>query len=247
MNLLPSALVYAGLVSAFVSIISVIKPIPIRPLRTRRRSLLTLLASFCALIAGFMFPASETRVEAAQARLDEFVPVYQFNEFHTVRVRASREQVYAAIRAVTPSEIRLFKTLTWIGRRGRATPPSIMNAPDGIPIIDTATHTGFLLLSEDPGKEIVFGFAMSRKMSAKSPEQFRAFQSQNGARVAMNFRVEPSGDKECTVTTETRIYTTGEPAHRVFRAYWRVIYPGSSLIRRMWLRAIRLRAESMAQ
>jgi hypothetical protein len=27
-------------------------------------------------------------------------------------------------------------------------------------------------------------------------------------------------------------------------AYWRVIYPGSALIRRMWLRAVRLRAEA---
>jgi hypothetical protein len=29
-----------------------------------------------------------------------------------------------------------------------------------------------------------------------------------------------------------------------FGAYWRVIYPGSSLIRYMWLRAIKKRAEA---
>ncbi|HYW41393.1 MAG TPA: hypothetical protein VE959_00970 [Bryobacteraceae bacterium] len=28
-----------------------------------------------------------------------------------------------------------------------------------------------------------------------------------------------------------------------FAAYWRMIYPGSALIRRMWLRAIKRRAE----
>jgi len=27
--------------------------------------------------------------------------------------------------------------------------------------------------------------------------------------------------------------------------YWRVIYPGSALIRRMWLRAIKKRAEAL--
>jgi len=32
---------------------------------------------------------------------------------------------------------------------------------------------------------------------------------------------------------------------RRFAAYWRVIYPGSALIRRMWLRAIKRRAESV--
>jgi len=33
-------------------------------------------------------------------------------------------------------------------------------------------------------------------------------------------------------------------ATRTFAAYWRMIYPGSALIRVMWLRAIRLRAEA---
>jgi hypothetical protein len=32
-------------------------------------------------------------------------------------------------------------------------------------------------------------------------------------------------------------------AERRFAAYWRVIYPGSAWIRRMWLRAIKARAE----
>jgi len=30
-----------------------------------------------------------------------------------------------------------------------------------------------------------------------------------------------------------------------FQLYWRVIYPGSALIRRMWLRAIKQRAEAL--
>jgi hypothetical protein len=37
---------------------------------------------------------------------------------------------------------------------------------------------------------------------------------------------------------------TGDTAARQrFAAYWRVIYPGSALIRRMWLRAIARRTE----
>jgi hypothetical protein len=45
------------------------------------------------------------------------------------------------------------------------------------------------------------------------------------------------------LTTETRIYATDTSARKKFAAYWRVIYPGSALIRVMWLRAIRGRAE----
>jgi hypothetical protein len=48
----------------------------------------------------------------------------------------------------------------------------------------------------------------------------------------------------CWLTTETRVYAAGAKAVRGFAAYWRMIYPGSSLIRRMWLRAIKLRAEA---
>ncbi|MCA1563325.1 MAG: hypothetical protein LC804_24755 [Acidobacteria bacterium] len=44
------------------------------------------------------------------------------------------------------------------------------------------------------------------------------------------------------LSTETRIWATDESARRRFGMYWRVIYPGSALIRRMWLRAIRKRA-----
>jgi hypothetical protein len=39
------------------------------------------------------------------------------------------------------------------------------------------------------------------------------------------------------------VHATDDSARRKFARYWRVIYPGSALIRRMWLRAIKLRAE----
>ena len=45
------------------------------------------------------------------------------------------------------------------------------------------------------------------------------------------------------VTTETRIATTDERARRRFARYWRLVHPGSALIRIDWLRAIRRRAE----
>jgi hypothetical protein len=58
----------------------------------------------------------------------------------------------------------------------------------------------------------------------------------------MNFLVLPDGKGGSLVSTETRIHASDAAARRRFAAYWRVIYPGSALIRRMWLRAIRRRA-----
>jgi hypothetical protein len=62
------------------------------------------------------------------------------------------------------------------------------------------------------------------------------------ALAAMNFVVTPDGANGSIVSTETRVYATSVLARRRFAAYWRVIYPGSALIRRMWLRAIEHRA-----
>ena len=60
----------------------------------------------------------------------------------------------------------------------------------------------------------------------------------------MNFLVTPDGPASSIVSTETRVFANSPEARRRFAAYWRAIYPGSALIRRMWLRAIDRRATS---
>lgn len=177
------------------------------------------------------------------------MPVYQFHEFHTIRAAASREKVYGAIKSVTPDEISMFRTLTWIRRLGRPGPESILNAPEHQPLLDVATKTSFLLLAEEPNHEIVVGTAVVvprgwQPSRRPTPEEFRAVREPGFALATMNFLIEDAGPGACTVTTETRIFATDMRARRRFAAYWRVIYPGSALIRRMWLRAIVHRAES---
>ena len=83
-----------------------------------------------------------------------------------------------------------------------------------------------------------------RLKAEATPEQFKALDAPGLAKAAMNFRLEDSGAGGCLLTTETRVYATDASARRRFTPYWRVIYPGSALIRRMWLRAIKRRAEA---
>jgi hypothetical protein len=242
-------LVYAGLIAALVAGISVIKPLHFLGIRTRLRALAVLGLALGATVLGMALPASETHVPAIATRLDEFAPVYQFHEVHAVRVRASQDQCYTAIREVGPEEIALFHTLTWMRRFGRRGTESLINAPARRPILDTALRTGFLLLAEARGREIVIGAVMGPAgpewaRGNRSPEQFKALHTRYAAKIAMNFRVEPAGPGECRIVTETRVFATSPPASRAFAAYWRVIYPGSALIRRMWLRAIQRRAEN---
>jgi hypothetical protein len=47
-----------------------------------------------------------------------------------------------------------------------------------------------------------------------------------------------------TLSTETRVSAADPSARRRFRLYWLAIRPFSGLIRRVWLRAIKRRAES---
>jgi hypothetical protein len=60
----------------------------------------------------------------------------------------------------------------------------------------------------------------------------------------MNFLLEPAGQAVIRLSTETRVFAVDPSARRRFAVYWRVIYPGSAFIRRMWLEAIKRRAES---
>jgi hypothetical protein len=156
--------------------------------------------------------------------------------------------VFRAIRSVTADEILFFRALVWIRRLGRAGPESILNAPEGKPIIDVATRTSFLLLAEEPDREIVIGTlvlapAGFRPRENPTPEDYKRLEAPGFAKAVMSFRVEPRSDGCSFVSTETRVFATDPASCRRFAVYWRVIYPGSALIRRMWLRAIRLRAE----
>ena len=173
---------------------------------------------------------------------------YQFEEFHAIRVHAPRERVFQAIKEVRADEIFLFRTLTWIRRFGRPGPESILNAPENMPLLEVATKTSFLLLAEEPDREIVLGTLVAappgwRPKGKPTSAAFRAFDEPGFALAATNFRLEDSGAGETIVTTETRVYATDASTRRKFAAYWRTIYPGSALIRVTWLRAIRHRAE----
>jgi hypothetical protein len=245
MDMLGVVAIDAGLVCVLVGFVSVCKPLRAIGIRSRRRGWALILFGVSAIAVGMNLPARETRVDAIRTRLDEFAPVYQFHEWHTTRVDAPPDRVYTAVKAVEPDEILAYRTLTWLRRFGRAGRANILNPPVHQPLLETALRTGFLQLADDPGQEIVFGFAASPVLVTKTtPENFKTRAGPFLAKVTMNFRIEPIDTNHCTLTTETRIYGSDRDMQRFFAPYWRVIYPGSSLMRRMWLRAIRKRAES---
>lgn len=249
--------VYFGLITMLTGGVSVVKPVKFLAIQSRWQGLAILVTGLLIVAIGSSLPAKETRVTAPRTQLDQFIPAWQFSEFHSIRIVAPKEKVYAALQQVTAKEIHFFRTLIWIRRFGRPGPESILNPPPDTPLLQIATKTSFIVLAEEPNREFVVGTLVAaprawRPAGNKTSEGFKALAASGSpgyALAAMNFHLEdcpPSSVARlpCTVlATETRVYATDASSRRAFARYWRVIYPGSSLIRRMWLRAVKERAE----
>lgn len=76
----------------------------------------------------------------------------------------------------------------------------------------------------------------------REAREFAAFDEPGYARVAVNFSAGTAHGRT-VLTTETRVLTTDSGSRRKFGRYWRLIRPGSAMIRRSWLRAAKRRAE----
>ena len=192
--------------------------------RTRRRAMAVAVGGVALIGIALIWPAAEERASTVQSKLDAIMPRWQFVERHEIRIAAPQERIYSSIRNVTASEIRFFQLLTSIRCMGRCREKeSILNAPAVKPILDVALGSGFRMLADDAPREVVIG-------SRVAPGTF----------AVMNFRVEGGG----LLTTETRVFSRTDDARRKFAIYWRFIRPGSGIIRRSWLEAIKRRAES---
>jgi hypothetical protein len=226
-------------------LVSVLRPLRFLRIRSRRAALLVTVGGTVLLLLGLLLPVSRARLDGPRMALDDVLPDYQFGEAHEIRIQAPPERVFAAVKAVTAREIRFFRLLTWLRAPhfGEA-PQSILNPAADRPILDVALQSGFVLLHEEAGREVVVGTVVccSLRGPVRDASEFRTLQG-SLARAAMNFHVTDEGGGVSRLVTQTRVAASDARAERRFAAYWRVIYPGSAWIRRMWLRAIKARAE----
>jgi hypothetical protein len=171
--------------------------------------------------------------------LDEFLPEFDFNEVHSTLIAAPPERALAAAREVTARELPVMRALMAVRRLGRA--PSQQG-----PVIGGMLRNGFVMLADRPD-ELVVGVAgrfwsLDGGIKRIAAEEFERFDAPDHAKAVMDFHVRPASGG-CLLSTETRIQGTDEAARRSFGRYWRIVHPGSALIRRVWLRAVKRRAE----
>ena len=250
--MIASALVYLGALLTLAGLVVVVLPRRFRGARGRRAGSLATVAGIAIGTLGFALPARDVVVERPRSRLDAAMPRYLFHERHAVAIAAPPLDVDRAIRAVTADEIRFYRALTSIRRLGRRGPDGLVNAPRGAPMLALATRTGFLVLADAPGRELVLGVAGPASRSARERDASRdasrsarefAASADGYASIALNFRIARDDRGGSVLSTETRVFAPDDWTRRRLAAYWRVILPGSALIRRGWLDAIRRRAE----
>lgn len=258
-RLLPVALVDLGLALVLLGIATMVRPLPAIGIAAPSVALATAAVGLALAAGAALLPAADRRA-AGNSALDRIVPIWQFDERHEIEIAAPPERVAAALRAVTAREIRGFLLLTWLRNPARTLgvgPESILAPAPDRPILDVALSSGFTLLCES-SEEVVIGMLVLLPerlrrapladriafQAALGAERFARQEAPGFAAAVMAFRWTESAPGVVHLVTETRIATADPGSRRRFGAYWRLIYPGSSLIRSAWLDAIRSRAES---
>jgi hypothetical protein len=240
---------WMGIALAAVSFLCVLKPPRFFGVRSRLRSFIVFVLGGALAIGAVLWPATITRAEGPRQRLDSFLPEYQFREYHETAVQAPVERVVEAARQVSfadmPAAVWLMRVRDLAG--GRASDAS----PSPRPILDMMAQpgTGFLPLDVSDPREIVYGMVGKPWTNEPPPpvrtaEQFLSFAEPGQIRVAFNIRIVDEGGGRVRISTETRTLGNDAEARRLFSRYWRIIYPGSAIIRRVWLDAIAARARA---
>jgi len=187
--------------------------------------------------------------------LDKFLPKYEFNEIHTVKVDAPLERVFTAMKELTPAELSplIFWMLDFRNVPAKLmgkTPPSVTRQSK--PFLDQMYEGGFLPLAEAADSEIVFGMvgqpwklAGGEEPEVPNPQAFLDFADPAFAKIAANLAVTVDKDGCIHCSTETRIHVPEPDTRRKFAFYWRIISMGSGWIRVLWLGAIKRKAEKL--
>jgi len=181
--------------------------------------------------------------------IDDFVPLPDAAEIHSVEIAAPPEVVYAALRTTDLGGSAVIKGLLAL----RSLPRFIMHPTDGKPAnrkitLGTIIAAGFGVLAEDAGREIVLGVAgpFWRPVGNLLPfkkEDFHGPVPAGAARAVWNFAVREIAEGRTLLITETRIICADRSSRRKFRAYWFFVRPFSGLIRRLMLRAVKRACE----
>jgi hypothetical protein len=197
--------------------------------------------------------AEDTTVGAGLL-IDRALPAFDVVISESVVVDAEPATTYGAARSLDFLRVRtpLLTAAFWVrtlperfGRKPPAPPPRLVIA-EGDPL------PGWVLLGEQPGRELAFGALgkfWQRRIEWRdiAASEFAEFAEPGYGKIACDFRVQPCGAGRTLLTYECRTATTSADARAKFTRYWRLIRPLVGHIMRATVRTIREDAESLTE
>lgn len=177
--------------------------------------------------------------------LDRFLPVYEVGESHAIRVRAPAQLTYAVAKSIGLERSAITRAIfRWRERLMRA---ERAPWPSG-GIADQLLSTGWGILAERPGREIVFGAVTQPwrgnvQFRALAPDEFTTFDEPDYVKIVTTLSVEPRGAEASIFHTRTRAAATDAASRAHFRRYWAAFSPGILLIRRALVRVVKRETE----
>ncbi len=241
-----STLAYSGIVLALGGLANLAVPFRFLGIRKRAVGALILAGGAGLSAVALLWPAPIIRVAQHGTLLDDIMPEYQFSERHSERIHARPEQVMQAVRQSTFGDMKSLVTLLKI----RAAALRI-HGNTGIffqdkRILDAFSESGYV--SGDSEHEILMcggaNLQAKRPLGVRTVQEFADYREQGGVKIAFDFNVEDAGGGWSKISAETRVVALDDLTRRGMGRYWRLIAPGSGLLRRQWLDGIRRRAES---
>jgi hypothetical protein len=185
--------------------------------------------------------------------IDSWMPTYDVAARYAIRINAPPAQVYTTLLATDFGGLWLVRALM-----GVRLLPSLFRSPRVVwrrlrrpsqkphASLTDLSHSDFVLLEQSAPREIVLGitgrfWTLAAEIAPVPPERFREPLLPGIAQAAWNFEVtaSPNGSE---LATETRIRCADPTTLRHFRWYWRIVAPGSALIRHAILRQVRREA-----
>ena len=249
----PSYFFWIGIILIVVGIISLIHPLAILLILSRIVAAFVVLGGVLISAFSLLYPVKTNYSPTNNQQIDSLLPDFSFNEFHEVRVNASLEKIKQVLQVTGVKDIPAAHLLMKI--RGIA--------DDDVDLSDRASNNlvgsntvstpdfNFFIVAPDEWITLMILKSVIITNNANQPappeiatlDQFTAFNEPGYVKVAVNFRFISTNNQETILTTETRNHGITHKDNRVFGYYWRIIYPGSAIIRRLWLDTIKKKAQ----
>ncbi len=242
-----STLVYTGIVLALCGLANLVLPFRFLGVRKRSVGALILAGGVALTVTALFWPASTIRVTQPRTRLDDMMPEYQCFEKHSARIHARPEQVMQAIRQSTFGDLKSLVTLLKIRGTVLRAPSHDIADLQNQRVLDSFSAAGYLFGGSEHEIAIfgVWNARANRRPDVHTLQEFADCREQGAVKMAFDFNVEEAGEGWSTISTETRVLALGDSTRRGMGRYWRLIVPGSGLLRLQWLDGIKKRAESM--